>query len=60
MKYRGWTVIDDPMYHRLIKENIDFVNNDVKEMTKIINTYVSNKSVAIDVCLLYTSDAADE
>jgi FkbM family methyltransferase len=49
MKYRGWTVIDDPMYHRLIKENIDFVNNDVKEMTKIINTYVSNKSVAIDV-----------
>ena len=49
MEYRGWTVIDDPMYHRLIRENINFIDNDVKEMTRIIKKYVSNKTVAIDI-----------
>ena len=43
MKYRGWTVIDDPMYHRLIKENIDFVNNneDLEEMINYIRKPVT-------------------
>ena len=47
--YYGWTVIDDPMYKRFAKENVNVTNEDIPEMTAIINKYVSNKSVAIDV-----------
>ena len=49
MQYRGWTVIDDPMYDRLIKENINFIDNDIKEMSVIIDKHVKQRDVAVDI-----------
>jgi|TARA_B100001758_G_C18198427_1_gene498453 FkbM family methyltransferase len=49
MNYRGWKVIDDPMYDRLIKENINFIDNDVKEMSVIIDKHVKQRAVAVDI-----------
>ncbi len=46
--YYGWTVIDDPMYKRFAKENVNVTNEDIPEMTAIINKYVSNKSIYLN------------
>ena len=47
--YYGWTVIDDPMYKRFAKENVNITKEDIPEMSKIISNHVSNKTVAIDI-----------
>ena len=47
--YYGWTVIDDPMYKRFAKENVNITKEDIPEMSKIISNHVSDKTVAIDI-----------
>jgi FkbM family methyltransferase len=49
MKYYGWEVIDDPMYHRFLKENIDVTKEDIKEMSRVIKKFVFDTTTAVDI-----------
>lgn len=49
MKYYGWEVIDDPMYHRFLKENIDVTKEDIKEMLRVIKKFVFDTTTAVDI-----------
>lgn len=45
--YFGWKVLEEPMYDKFAK--IDLTQEDVPEMTEVIEKYVKNKTVALDV-----------
>ena len=49
MKYYEWEVIDDPMYHRFLKENIDVTKEDIKEMSRVIKKFVFDTTTAVDI-----------
>ena len=49
MKYYGWEVIDDPMYHRFLKENIDVTKEDIREMSRVIKKFVLDTTTAVDI-----------
>ena len=49
MKYYDWEVIDDPMYHRFLKENIDVTKEDIKEMSRVIKKFVFDTTTAVDI-----------
>ena len=42
MKYYGREVIDDPMYHRFLKENIDVTKEDIRELKLLSMTIIPN------------------
>ncbi len=48
--YHGWKVsCEDQLYHRLLDKKINIVNDDVKEMSVIIDKHVKQKDVAVDI-----------
>ena len=48
--YHGWEVSSkDIMYKRLLKEDKNITNADIKPMKKIIKKYISNPRIALDV-----------
>ena len=49
MKYYDWEVIDDPMYHRFLKKNIDVTKEDIKEMSRVIKKFVFDTTTAVDI-----------
>jgi FkbM family methyltransferase len=49
MKYYDWEVIDDPMYLRFLKENIDVTKEDIKEMSRVIKKFVFDTTTAVDI-----------
>ena len=49
MNYYGFEVVDDPMYHRLLKNNVDYTIQDIDKMSTIIKEYIPEKKVALDI-----------
>ena len=49
MNYYGFKVVDDPMYHRLLKNNVDYTIQDIDKMSTIIKEYIPEKKVALDI-----------
>ena len=48
--YHGWKVSsEDQLYHRLLEKKINIVDDDVKEMSVIIDKHVKQKDVAVDI-----------
>jgi len=47
--YYGWTVSEEDVLPRNLKnKNIDITNEDIEEMSAIINQHIENKRVAVD------------
>ena len=50
MDYFGWTTIaDDQMLHRFVAENFDMSKEDIEPMQHIIDKYVPERKVAVDI-----------
>jgi len=48
--YFGWTTIpDDQMLHRFVKEKFDMSKEDIEPMEKIIDQYIPQRDVALDI-----------
>lgn len=49
MRYYGWEVIEDPMYHRLLKDNRDITTADQDKMSHFIDKYIESRRTVLDI-----------